>query len=37
MDILKFLKSFHTTGAYLTLATLLLLSLIVYFYFINPN
>ncbi|WP_416224634.1 hypothetical protein [Acinetobacter sp. Tr-809] len=37
MDILKFLKSFNTIGSYLTIASLLLATVIVYFYYINPN
>ncbi|WP_416224633.1 hypothetical protein [Acinetobacter sp. Tr-809] len=37
MTILKFLKSFNTAGFYLTVASILLATLIVYFYFINPN
>ncbi|EHU1441357.1 hypothetical protein A1Z85_RS11165 [Acinetobacter baumannii] len=36
MDILKFLKSFNTVDTYLILASLLLVSLIIYFYYINP-
>lgn len=36
MDILKFLKSFNTVDTYLMLASLLLASLIIYFYYINP-
>ncbi|MDH0562797.1 hypothetical protein N7644_03770 [Acinetobacter courvalinii] len=37
MNIIKFLKSFNTMGFYLTVASIVLLMLIVYFYFINPN
>ncbi|EPH35882.1 hypothetical protein KTJ32_02800 [Acinetobacter gyllenbergii] len=37
MNILKFLRSFNTVGVYLTVASILLVSLIVYFYYINPN
>ncbi|WP_416659774.1 hypothetical protein [Acinetobacter calcoaceticus] len=36
MDFLKFLKSFNTVDTYLILASLLLVSLIIYFYYINP-
>ncbi|MDV2468474.1 hypothetical protein QR674_05705 [Acinetobacter chinensis] len=36
MDIFKFLKSFNTSGTYLAFASMLLLSLVVYFYLINP-
>lgn len=36
MEVVKFVKSFNTVGSYLTLASLLLATLIVYFYFINP-
>ncbi|WP_086374371.1 hypothetical protein [Acinetobacter sp. WCHAc010034] len=36
MEILKFIKSFNTAGIYLTLSTVLLAFLIIYFYFINP-
>ncbi|EJB8433029.1 hypothetical protein MW342_001422 [Acinetobacter baumannii] len=36
MQILKFLKSFNTVGTYLTLASILLVVMIIYFYVINP-
>ncbi len=36
MDILKFLKSFNTVDTYLIFAILLLVSEIIYFYYINP-
>lgn len=36
MDILKFLKSFNTVDTYLILAILILVSEIIYFYYINP-
>ncbi|MGA6135885.1 hypothetical protein [Acinetobacter sp. TUM15071] len=36
MEVVKFVKSFNTVGSYLTLASLLLATLILYFYFINP-
>ncbi|ERP95199.1 hypothetical protein Q674_07090 [Acinetobacter sp. COS3] len=37
MNILKFIKSFNTVNTYLGLAVLLLVTLIVYFYHINPS
>ncbi|ELW82193.1 hypothetical protein [Acinetobacter baumannii] len=37
MNIFKFIKSFNTVGTYLSLATILLVFLIVYFYFISPS
>ncbi|WP_227558549.1 hypothetical protein [Acinetobacter calcoaceticus] len=37
MLVFKFLKSFNTVGTYLTLASLLLVMIILYFYVINPN
>ncbi|MFD2707874.1 hypothetical protein [Acinetobacter gyllenbergii] len=37
MEIYKFLKSFNTVGFYLTVASILLASLIFYFYFLNPK
>ncbi|MHC3094519.1 hypothetical protein [Acinetobacter nosocomialis] len=37
MDILKFLKSFNTVGTYLSLATIVLLIMIIFFYFISPK
>ncbi|KHF77993.1 hypothetical protein PJ15_1050 [Acinetobacter sp. neg1] len=37
MNIIKFLKSFNTIGAYLIVASVVLVILILYFYFINPN
>ncbi|KCZ10867.1 hypothetical protein, partial [Acinetobacter baumannii] len=32
MQILKFLQSFNTVGTYLTLASILLVVMIIYFY-----
>ena len=37
MNILKFIKSFHTVNTYLALSVFLLVTLIVYFYHINPG
>ncbi|EMU28565.1 hypothetical protein ABNIH17_15293, partial [Acinetobacter baumannii ABNIH17] len=37
MQILKFLQSFNTVGTYLTLASILLVVMIIYFYVINPG
>ncbi|EXU52967.1 putative membrane protein [Acinetobacter baumannii 24845_10] len=37
MQILKFLHSFNTVGTYLTLASILLVVMIIYFYVINPG
>ncbi|WP_436897608.1 hypothetical protein [Acinetobacter gyllenbergii] len=37
MEIIKFVKTFNTVGSYLTLASILLATLILYFYYINPN
>ncbi|MDN8340003.1 hypothetical protein QZJ98_17435 [Acinetobacter baumannii] len=37
MQILKFLQSFNTVGIYLTLASILLVVMIIYFYVINPT
>lgn len=37
MNILKFIKSFHTVNTYLALTVFLLVTLIVYFYHINPG
>ncbi|MFW1753731.1 hypothetical protein [Acinetobacter wanghuae] len=36
MHILKFIRSFNTTGTYLFLATFLLILLIIYFYIVEP-
>ncbi|HFG6798882.1 Uncharacterised protein [Acinetobacter baumannii] len=36
MQILKFLQSLNTVGTYLTLASILLVVMIIYFYVINP-
>ncbi|HAV5267925.1 TPA: hypothetical protein JI047_08460 [Acinetobacter baumannii] len=36
MQILKFLQSFNTVGTYLTLASILLVVMIIFFYVINP-
>ncbi|HAV4461951.1 TPA: hypothetical protein JIR21_12630 [Acinetobacter baumannii] len=36
MQILKFLQSFNIVGTYLTLASILLVVMIIYFYVINP-
>ncbi|MDC4739668.1 hypothetical protein NQ810_17230 [Acinetobacter baumannii] len=36
MQILKFLQNFNTVGTYLTLASILLVVMIIYFYVINP-
>ncbi|EPP3430845.1 hypothetical protein ACUN46_002369 [Acinetobacter baumannii] len=36
MQILKFLQSFNTVRTYLTLASILLVVMIIYFYVINP-
>ncbi|MCJ1923341.1 hypothetical protein [Acinetobacter baumannii] len=36
MQILKFLQSFNRVGTYLTLASILLVVMIIYFYVINP-
>ncbi|OCZ21168.1 hypothetical protein BFR96_04995 [Acinetobacter pittii] len=36
MEILKFLQSFNTVGTYLTIASTVLVGLIIYFYVINP-
>ncbi|ENX41165.1 hypothetical protein [Acinetobacter sp. NIPH 2100] len=36
MEVVKFIKSFNTVGSYLTAASILLATLILYFYFINP-
>ncbi|WP_227865776.1 MULTISPECIES: hypothetical protein [Acinetobacter] len=36
MNILKFIKSFNTSGTYLTLSIVILAFLVVYFYVINP-
>ncbi|WP_213688149.1 hypothetical protein [Acinetobacter baumannii] len=35
MQILKFLQSFNTVGTYLTLASILLVVMIIYFYVRN--
>ncbi|MDR2249122.1 hypothetical protein ABLB96_07820 [Acinetobacter sp. XH1741] len=37
MQILKFLQSFNTVSTYLTLASILLVVLMIYFYVINPT
>jgi hypothetical protein len=37
MDILKFIKSFHTVNTYLMAAIFLLITMIIYFYHINPT
>nr|WP_227562594.1 hypothetical protein [Acinetobacter calcoaceticus] len=36
MEILKFIKSFHTMNTYLSLAFILLIVIVLYFYVINP-
>jgi len=36
MDIWKFIKSFNTVNTYLLLACILLMTIIAYFYVINP-
>ncbi|WDZ51799.1 hypothetical protein LF296_03105 [Acinetobacter vivianii] len=36
MDLIKFIRSFNTLGTYLFLATMLLIWLSIYFYYINP-
>ncbi|WP_411267177.1 hypothetical protein [Acinetobacter sp. AYS6] len=36
MDILKFIKSFNTVNTYLSLASILLIIIVLYFYVINP-
>ncbi|MEO4176389.1 hypothetical protein [Acinetobacter pittii] len=36
MEILKFLQSFNTVATYLTIASTVLVGLIIYFYVINP-
>ncbi|MEO9279456.1 MULTISPECIES: hypothetical protein [Acinetobacter] len=36
MQIIKFLRSFNTIGTYLTLASILLVVMMIYFYVINP-
>ncbi|WP_425529608.1 hypothetical protein [Acinetobacter baumannii] len=33
----EFLQSFNTVGTYLTLASILLVVMIIYFYVINPG
>ncbi|AUM25816.1 MULTISPECIES: hypothetical protein [Acinetobacter] len=37
MEILKFIKSFNTVNTYLSLASILLLTTVIYFYVINPT
>ncbi|EPK9980468.1 hypothetical protein P5764_003652 [Acinetobacter baumannii] len=37
MEILKFIKSFNTVNTYLLLACILLLTIVIYFYVINPT
>ncbi|PPC07855.1 MULTISPECIES: hypothetical protein [Acinetobacter calcoaceticus/baumannii complex] len=37
MEILKFIKSFNTVNTYLLLASILLLTTVIYFYVINPT
>ncbi|WP_416378395.1 hypothetical protein [Acinetobacter pittii] len=37
MEILKFIKSFNTVNTYLSLASILLIIMVLYFYVINPT
>ncbi|MFY5897175.1 hypothetical protein [Acinetobacter pittii] len=37
MEILKFIKSFNTVNTYLSLASILLIIIVLYFYVINPT
>ncbi|MDA3558650.1 hypothetical protein MKL42_14260 [Acinetobacter sp. AOR15_HL] len=36
MEILKFIKSFNTVNTYLSLASILLIIIVLYFYVVNP-
>ncbi|MGK8803948.1 hypothetical protein [Acinetobacter seifertii] len=37
MEILKFIKSFNTVNTYLSLASILLIIIVIYFYVVNPS
>ncbi|MEA1228698.1 hypothetical protein ODQ17_04915 [Acinetobacter sp. IRS14] len=36
MEILKFIKSFNTVNTYLSLASIILIIIVLYFYVVNP-
>ncbi|WP_081407574.1 hypothetical protein [Acinetobacter sp. Leaf130] len=36
MEILKFIKSFNTVNTYLSLASIFLIIIVLYFYVVNP-